>query len=869
MPATTRAPRRIPARAALIAISVAAFIAASFSSAPAALYPAYVEVHHWSMLDLTISFAVFSIGVIVTLALAGQASDRLGRRPVMLVGLALEIASAALLAISPAFGIVVTARVLGGAGIGLIAPSVISFIADLLRSASPNAPATRARLLSGFALLGGFAVGPLVAGALASSEFTQTGEGVLFTLFSFSLIALLFALGAVFVSPETVALPQTPAVMLPLPLHIAASARAKFSGISLAVAAACSILGLYVSVVPVYIGEGIGAGSPSTVAFVAFTASGAFAVGYVANFALSTRLQFCTGVLLVALGAVCSAVANTAGLVPPFITAGVVAGFGGGLLVRPALVAAAALAGPRKAAHAKTTVLMTGLLGFALPVVALGIATQVTSVAVATTGFAAVPLALLAVSTVKLASRATAVRRLTFASPGQSAFRKVTSAYEIDPASRPEHTTVARSVADVVSAVSWARRSALRIRLHATGHASGSAGSLAGSLLMHVDIDEPITVNPELGEVRIPAGTRWGEVVATLAPYGLGVPHGSSPDVGAIGYLLRGGVSFYGRTTGLAINSVRSIELVLADGTHVIASDSRNQDLFYAIRGGGGGFGVVTAVTVATFPVAAALTGAAIWDVEHAYEIGTIWEKWSRTAPRSASTSLRIMRLPGLPGLPGSITGKPVINIDGAIVAHSEAERAAAQSALADLLEPLRAVATPLLDSWREGTVLDVSATHMDPPVLMRSAGDHLMVRELGSEGIEAFLDVALGKDMTLGIIELRQLGGAIAVRPSDAGALGSLAGAHIVFATSLVNDKNLDGVMSSLATVRGALTPWDTGFTAPTFVNTATQPQRSFDAATARKVDQIRRGYDPAGIFADDVARGAISTSSTAASLS
>src|SRR5690606_33592005 len=149
-----------------------------------------------------------------------------------------------------------------------------------------------------------------------------------------------------------------------------------------------------------------------------------------------------------------------------------------------------------------------------------------------------------------------------------------------------------------------------------------------------------------------PAGARWATVVEAAAAHSLAVLHGSSGDVGAIGYLLRGGISFYGREHGVAANSVLSITLVRADGEVVTTSADEDPDLFWAIRGGGGGFGIVTSVTISLLPMWGVHTGITFWDAEHAAALASAWRAWTKTAPRELSTSLRILNLPPLPGVP-------------------------------------------------------------------------------------------------------------------------------------------------------------------------------------------------------------------------
>jgi hypothetical protein len=144
----------------------------------------------------------------------------------------------------------------------------------------------------------------------------------------------------------------------------------------------------------------------------------------------------------------------------------------------------------------------------------------------------------------------------------------------------------------------------------------------------------------------------------TLAQeHGLATAHGSSGTVGAVGYLVRGGMSFYGRQVGLAANLIRSISVVLAGGELVRATANEHADLFWALRGGDGGFGVVTQFEVSLFPMAQVITGGIFWSAEYAEPILDGWQQWCRTAPERASTSMRLLNPASTAGYPGPDRG--------------------------------------------------------------------------------------------------------------------------------------------------------------------------------------------------------------------
>ncbi|MFJ9829554.1 FAD-binding oxidoreductase [Streptomyces sp. NPDC101160] len=425
---------------------------------------------------------------------------------------------------------------------------------------------------------------------------------------------------------------------------------------------------------------------------------------------------------------------------------------------------------------------------------------------------------------------------------------------EASPA-RPAAAVTARSVADVRAAIAHAARAGLPVRVHTTGHSAGAAGSMEGSLLIRTRLDGGVQVDAERRVARVPAGSTWSEVVAAAVPYGLTAPHGTSGTVGVAGYLLRGGVSFYSRRVGLAANSVLAIELVTADGEARRVDATHDPELFWALRGGGGGFGVVTAVEVALFPAAGVVTGAALWSGRHAERILELWRTWAVDAPREAATSLRVMNLPPIPEIPAELTAGPVVCVAGAVLAPGQADLAAAERAAEDLLGPLRAVARPLDDTWHLGGPADVPLAHMDPPGPVNVLGDHLLLRELGDAGAAAFL--AAADPLTpspLVAAELRQLGGAAAEPNPAGGALDHLDAAYAYMGAGLPELFPAERIRERLARLRTALGPWDTGRTAPTFVESTDSPQGHLAPDVRARVAEVRERVDPTGLFREDV---------------
>ncbi|KOX03253.1 oxidoreductase [Micromonospora sp. NRRL B-16802] len=445
--------------------------------------------------------------------------------------------------------------------------------------------------------------------------------------------------------------------------------------------------------------------------------------------------------------------------------------------------------------------------------------------------------------------------------PADAGYRAAVEVFNLAAPVRPAAAVTARTVGQVRAAILDARRRGWHVRVHSTGHGSAAARPVDGGLLIRTRLTGGVSIDPLARVARVPAGTRWGEVAQAAAAYGLAAPHGSSPTVGVVGYLLRGGVSFYGRQVGLAGNRVRAVELVTADGEYRRVDADNDPELFHALRGGGGGFGVVTAVEVALHPVAAVVTGAAFWPAAHAPALLDAWRGWTRHAPDRATTTFRVMNLPAIEGvIPSALSAGTVVCVDGAVLAATADELPDAQRVADELLGPLRAVAPTIQDSWTTAGPIDVLATHLDPAEPVPLVGDHMLLDELDESGAAAFL-ASVGPDSGSPLInaELRQLGGALAVPDPDGGILDHLPARYAYVSGGMpFGLVTVDDIRGHCATVRRTLTPWNTGRTAPTFVETVDQPQLHLDADQVAVVDRVRRRVDPDDLFRLDVAPNA-----------
>ena len=229
---------------------------------------------------------------------------------------------------------------------------------------------------------------------------------------------------------------------------------------------------------------------------------------------------------------------------------------------------------------------------------------------------------------------------------------------------RPALVAFPESADDVVAIVELRPPHGLRVVPQGTGHNATPLGSLEDMvLLQHRRGCAASIIDADGRRARVAAGTLWLEVTAPASEHGLAPLAGSSPDVGVVGYSLGGGVGWLGRKHGLAANSVLAIELVTADGRLRRVDADHDPDLFWALRGGGGSFGVVTAMEIALYPLPELYAGAMFWPWERSAEVMHAWREWTRTAPDEVTSSARIMQMPPIPEVP-EFAARPQVRDD-------------------------------------------------------------------------------------------------------------------------------------------------------------------------------------------------------------
>jgi len=405
---------------------------------------------------------------------------------------------------------------------------------------------------------------------------------------------------------------------------------------------------------------------------------------------------------------------------------------------------------------------------------------------------------------------------------------------------QPALVVQAASAADVAKTVSFAAANGLKVAPQGTGHGAARMPDLAGAILLKTARMGEVTVDPDARTARVGGGAQWSAVVGAAAQHGLAALHGSSGTVGVAGYTVGGGVGWLARSEGFACNHVVSLEVVTADGEIRRIFRDSEPELFWALRGGGGGQAIVTELEIELVELETAYGGALMWPIEQASEIAQAWRKWTETVPEELTSTIKLVRFPPFPELPDPIRGRALVVVTFVFRGGEEEG--------AELAAPLRAVAEPYLDMVSTLPAPALAEIAGDPKDPVPGRGDGFLLASLEEATIDAYVDLA-GPDVDVPLIalEIRHLGGAMDRPGEDHGALDVAAGSHLVYAIGAAMSPELDGaIIGTLTAIKERMAPWRSGHNQFGFAEMESGVDGSLDPAIVDRLDAVRATYDP-----------------------
>jgi hypothetical protein len=428
--------------------------------------------------------------------------------------------------------------------------------------------------------------------------------------------------------------------------------------------------------------------------------------------------------------------------------------------------------------------------------------------------------------------------------PGDDGYDAERAGFNLAIDHRPELIVGATGPDDVVAAVNYASARDLAVAVLTTGH--GPSVAADGQVLINTRRLSDVHVDPAARTARVGGGVRWQQVLPRTGPHGLAPLNGSSPHVGVVGYTLGGGVGPLGRSYGFAADRVRTVDVVTADGRlrHVTADS--DPELFWAMRGGKGNFGVVVGMEFELLPVSRLFGGGLFFPAEATADVLHAYSEWAPSAPEEMSSSVLLINFPPLPEIPEPFRGKYIAHVRLAYTGTAEqGER---------LVRPLRDLGSQLLDTLGELPYAEVGTIYNDPTDPVAAYDTNVSLRTLDPETVDAILSVGGPGSGSGLIIELRQLGGAYARPRSISSAVGGRDAAYALFAGCVPEPGGQDAATRALERFRAAMRPWATGGTIFNFCGVGdADPERvklAFTPADHARLAEVKATYDAANVF-------------------
>ncbi|WP_265570251.1 FAD-binding oxidoreductase [Sphingomicrobium nitratireducens] len=333
---------------------------------------------------------------------------------------------------------------------------------------------------------------------------------------------------------------------------------------------------------------------------------------------------------------------------------------------------------------------------------------------------------------------------------------------------KPAAIVPCRNADEIAEVVAFARESNVLLAIRGGGHNGPGLGSCDGGIVIDCSPMTGIDIDVDARTVSVEPGLSQGEVDRATAPYGLHVPAGIVSSTGIAGLTLGGGHGYLAREYGLTIDNLLEAEMVLADGRRVTANERENEDLFWAIRGGGGNFGVVTKFTYRLREVSDVLAGPVFYDTEHTARIMRWYREVLPSMPRKLSMTLGLKRCPSAEGFPEELWNRPVCALICCYDGPEEEARGVVEPLLAELPEPL-------MNGLMEMPFVDWQGAF--DPLLPKGLqwywkGDY--IHELSDGAIEEHLKFGTDTPSNLSLMHLYPIDGAPQERAADATAWGT-----------------------------------------------------------------------------------------------
>jgi hypothetical protein len=408
---------------------------------------------------------------------------------------------------------------------------------------------------------------------------------------------------------------------------------------------------------------------------------------------------------------------------------------------------------------------------------------------------------------------------------------------------RPGACATPASAEEAAAAVRAAADRGLRVVVQNTGHAAGRIPIDERALLLRTGGLDRVEVDPGARVARIGGGVQWGAVMAAASEHGLAPAAGSSPLVGAVGYLIGGGHGWLASRHGLGANDLLAVDVVTADGEIVHLDDEIDAEAMWALRGGGGGWAVVTAAEVGLHPLGGIAGGSLMYPEERAGEVLEAWRGWSAGLPEGVTTIGRVLRFPPVEPVPEPLRGRSFVIVEAVDLDGPER--------LERLLAPLREL-EPAMDTVRPMVGTDLPAVHMDPPEPVPAIGGGMLLGTLPADGLAAVAAaVTEGPGAALISAEIRRLGGPVARARAEGVVCASRAEAALFAVGTAASPELAADSKAGVDAVRAAAGPLAAGHGMPNLAAESDPMASIFPPDDLARLTAVADRFDPDGRFA------------------
>ena len=410
---------------------------------------------------------------------------------------------------------------------------------------------------------------------------------------------------------------------------------------------------------------------------------------------------------------------------------------------------------------------------------------------------------------------------------------------------RPALIVQATGAADVIAAVNFARDHRLTLSVRGGGHNVAGNAVNDGGLVIDLSRMRGVHVDAKAKTARVQGGATWGDLDRETQVFGLATPGGVVSTTGVSGLTLHGGFGHLRRPFGLSIDNHLSVDIVTADGTLRTASATENPDLFWAVRGAGSNFGVVTSLEFRLHPVGpVVMLGAAMYHLDDARDVMRKWRSFIAAAPEAFTPIAIFWNVPE--GMPAEAVGTPVCILAGVHAGPvEEGERVVA---------PMRAFAKPVLDLSGPAPFTGIQAA-FDPffPKGLLQYWKSTYVEELSDGLLDALCDLAARRPSTKTTMDIWPMAGAASRVPATDTAFGARRPYMVAFESTWTDPKDSD---ANIAWARDAFTAMSRFSGGGIYLNFPGFGEEKVDMARAayggnfERLTRIKATYDPENLF-------------------